>query len=141
MAKQLELTLEASTDNLDDVLDFVDSQLMSYDCDPGIRIPIDVAVEELFLNIASYAYQPESGPATVRVETREEPLQVIITFLDHGVPYDPLKKKDPDLNAEIEDRSVGGFGIFMVKNSMDEVSYEYKDGQNILTIRKKLENG
>ncbi|MBR5116883.1 MAG: ATP-binding protein [Lachnospiraceae bacterium] len=133
-----ELTIEAVMDNLDQVLAFVDEQLEACECPIRYQLPIDVAVEELYTNIASYAYSPEIGTATVRVEVKDDPLSVIITFVDEGVPYDPLKKADPDLNVEIEDRQVGGFGIFMVKNSMDEVTYEYKDGQNILRIRKDL---
>ncbi|MCR4764210.1 MAG: ATP-binding protein [Lachnospiraceae bacterium] len=134
-----ELTLEATMENMDEVLSFVDDQLLYYNCPQRVQFPIDVAVEELYTNIASYAYSPETGPATVRVEVLEKPITVIITFVDHGVPYDPLAKADPDLDAEIEDRSIGGFGIFMVKNSMDDVTYEYRDGANILTIKKNLE--
>ncbi len=133
-----ELTVEAIMDNMDEVLGFVDGELESFNYPPRIQLPIDVAVEELYTNIASYSYIPETGPATVRVEVKEEPLTVIITFVDNGVPYDPLAKEDPDLDVEVEDRRVGGFGIFMVKNSMDSIRYEYKDGQNILTIEKKF---
>ena len=134
-----ELTIDAVMDNLDQVLGFVDAELEACDCPIRYQLPIDVAVEELFTNIASYSYTPDVGTATVRVEVINEPLAVIITFVDHGVPYDPLKKADPSLNVEVEDRSIGGFGIFMVKNSMDEINYEYRDGQNILSIRKNLE--
>ena len=134
-----ELTVEALMENMNEVMAFVDEQLEAFDCPMRIQAPIDVAVEELFINIASYAYAPDTGPATVRVEVREKPLSVIITFLDNGVPYDPLAGADPDLDAEVEDRQIGGFGIFMVKNSMDDVTYEYKNGQNILTIKKHLE--
>ena len=133
-----ELTLDAVMENLDEVLGFVDSELEACDCSPRIQLPIDVAVEELFTNIASYSYTPDIGTATVRIEVIHDPLSVVITFVDHGVPYDPLKKEDPSLDTEIEDRRIGGFGIFMVKNSMDEINYEYRDGQNILTIKKKL---
>jgi len=99
---------------------------------------IDIAIDELFGNIAQYAYNPETGPATVRVEVQEDPMAVIITFIDHGVPYDPLKNEDPDITLSAEERKIGGLGIFMVKKTMDEISYQYKNGQNILTIKKKL---
>ena len=102
------------------------------------QMQIDVAVEELFVNIASYAYQPGVGSATVRLETEQEPLTVAITFIDRGVPYDPLAKADPDVTLSAEEREIGGLGIYMVKKSMDGMAYQYKDGQNILTIRKKL---
>ncbi len=137
-AERKELTVDAVMSNLDEVLGFVDAELELCECQVRIQLPIDVAVEELFTNIASYSYTPDIGTATVRVEVKSEPLAVIITFVDHGVPYDPLKKADPSLDTEIEDRTIGGFGIFMVKNSMDEVNYEYRDGMNILTIKKNL---
>ena len=98
----------------------------------------DVAIDELFGNIAHYAYSPETGPATVGVEVRENPMAVIITFMDHGIPYDPLEKEDPDVTLSLEERQIGGLGIYMVKKSMDEITYEYKDGQNILKIKKNL---
>ena len=133
-----ELTVEAVMENMDEVLAFVDAELKSYGCPKRITLPIDVAVEELFTNIASYSYLPDTGPATVRVEVEQNPLTIIITFVDQGVPYDPLAKKDPDMTLEVEERRIGGLGIFMVKNSMDDVQYEYRDGRNILTISKKL---
>ena len=68
----------------------------------------------------------------------EEPLTVVITFIDDGVPYDPLAKDDPDTSLSAEERQIGGLGIYMVKKTMDDISYEYKDGRNILKIRKNL---
>ena len=103
------------------------------------QIQISVAVEEIFVNIANYAYAPEEGPATLRLEVDEEPLVVTVTFIDHGTPYDPLAKEDPDITLSAEDRQIGGLGIFMVKETMDEVIYEYKDGQNILKLKKDIE--
>ena len=102
-----------------------------------LQVKIDIAVDEIFGNIAHYAYAPNTGQVTVRVELTEEP-SVIITFFDNGIPYDPTAKADPDITLSIEDREIGGLGIYMVKKSMDEVSYEYKDGQNILIIKKNL---
>ena len=102
-------------------------------------MPIEVAVEEIFVNIASYAYDPQVGPATIRTEIVQEPLSVILSFIDGGVPYDPLAKPDPVLHTPLQLRRRGGLGIFMVKKTMDDVSYEYKDGKNILTITKNLE--
>ena len=102
------------------------------------QMQIDLAVEEVFVNIAKYAYAPDKGRAVVRVEVCDDPVQVKITFLDHGKPYDPLAKDDPDVTLPVEVRPVGGLGIFMVKQSMDDVKYEYKDGTNILTLVKSL---
>ena len=93
---------------------------------------------KLLGNIAHYAYYPKEGTATVRVEVLEEPLAVVITFIDNGVPYDPLKNADPDITLSAEEREIGGLGIYMVKKSMDDIFYEYRDGQNILKIRKKI---
>lgn len=133
-----ELNIEAKTENLNMVMDFIDQQLESLDCPIKIQMQIEVAVEELFVNIAHYAYNPEVGPATIRVEVQEKPLAVIITFIDQGMPYDPLKKEDPNVTLSAEERQIGGLGIYMVKKSMDDITYEYKEGQNILRIKKNL---
>ena len=133
-----ELTVEAKTTNIEAVTDFVNEQLEALDCPMKAQMQIDIAIDELFGNIAHYAYNPEIGKATVRVEVIEDPLAVTITFIDKGVPYDPLAKADPDTTLSAEEREIGGLGIYMVKKSMDDITYEYKDGQNILTIKKKI---
>ena len=133
-----ELTLEAKVESLDEVLAFVDGQLEQVDCPLKTQMQIDVAVEELFVNIAHYAYTPNVGTATIRVDMLPEPKAVSITFIDHGIPYDPLKKPDPDVTLPAEERQIGGLGIYMVKKSMDSMDYEYRDGQNILRILKNL---
>ena len=133
-----ELTLPATIENIEKVTDFVNEQLVEIECPMKAQMQIDIAIDELFGNIAHYAYNPETGPATVRVEVTEEPISVVITFIDHGVPYDPLKKDDPDITLSAEERAIGGLGVFMVKKTMDEISYEYKDGKNILRIRKNM---
>ena len=133
-----ELVIDALTDNLPQVLAFVDGELEAADCPMKIQMQIDIAVEEIFVNIAHYAYSPEVGTATVRVEVMGEPPAVDITFIDGGVPYDPLAKADPDITLSAEERQIGGLGIFMVKKSMDDVKYEYLDGHNILTLKKGL---
>ena len=133
-----ELTIPATVENIDKVTEFVNSQLEEINCPIKAKMQIDIAIDELFGNIAHYAYNPETGPATVRVEVTEAPISVIVTFIDHGIPYDPLKKDDPDVTLSAEERAIGGLGIFMVKKTMDEITYEYKDGQNILSIRKDL---
>lgn len=133
-----EMTVKAKIENIPAVTAFVDEQLEACGCPVKAQMQIDVAIDELFSNIAHYAYHPGEGPATVRVEIRENPPLAVITFIDSGIPYDPLKKEDPDILLSAEERGVGGLGIYMVKKSMDKISYEYKDGQNILTIRKSL---
>lgn len=131
-----ELTIAATVENIEVVTDFVNQQLELLECPMKAQMQIDITIDELFSNIAHYSYNPEVGQATVRVEVVENPLAVTITFIDNGIPYDPLAKEDPDLTLSAEERQIGGLGIYMVKKSMDEITYEYKDGQNILSIKK-----
>ncbi|MBR5743256.1 MAG: ATP-binding protein, partial [Clostridia bacterium] len=133
-----EMEIEAVTENLQEVQAFVNERLEAADCPAKAKMQIALAVEEIFINIASYAYAPDKGKATVRVEVSEDPVSVTITFVDHGVPYDPLAKEDPDVGLSADEREVGGLGIFMTKKVMDDVSYSYKDGQNVLTLKKNL---
>ena len=133
-----ELTIEAELENLDKVIAFVDEQLEELECPMKVQMQIDVAVEEIFVNIANYAYVPGKGSATICVSWEEDPKTVSITFIDRGMPYDPLKKEDPDISLPAEERAIGGLGIYMVKKSMDEMNYEYRDEQNVLCIRKRL---
>ena len=133
-----ELTISATVENIEIVTNFVNEQLKALDCPMKTQMQIDIAIDELFGNIAHYAYHPAVGNATVRVEVTEEPLAVIVTFIDGGVPYDPLKAVEPDITLSAEERQPGGLGIYMVKKSMDEIAYEYKDGKNILSIKKNL---
>ncbi|MBQ0071343.1 MAG: SpoIIE family protein phosphatase, partial [Spirochaetales bacterium] len=134
----VEMNIEATIENIPVVTEFVDAELEKYNCPMKAQIQIDIAIDELFSNIARYAYNPETGPATVRVEVEEDPLSVIITFIDNGVPYNPLAHEDPDTTLSAEEREIGGLGILLVKKSMDAVEYSYKDGQNILNIRKNF---
>lgn len=133
-----ELTIDAILDSIPIVTEFVDEQLEQFGCPMKAQVQIDIAIDELFSNIVHYAYHPEVGPATVRVEVVNDPLSVIITFIDQGVPYDPLSKADPDVTLSAEEREIGGLGIYIVKKNMNEITYEYKDGRNILKIRKEL---
>jgi len=133
-----ELTLAATVENLDTVMGFVEEHLEEYGCPMKTMMQVSLAVEEIFGNIAHYAYNPEIGPATIQVEVHEDPLEVLITFMDKGKPYDPLAKAEPDITLSAEDRDIGGLGIFLVKQTMDDVRYEYSNGSNILRISKRL---
>lgn len=133
-----ELDIEATIDNLDTVTGFVNRALEEFDCPMKTQMQIELAVEEIYVNIANYAYSPAVGRAKVRVEVDDDPLKVSITFIDHGTPYDPLAKEDPDVTLSAQERQIGGLGIFLTKQTMDDVEYEYKDGQNILTIKKSF---
>ena len=133
-----ELTVDATVENITQVTAFVDEQLEELGCPIKAQMQIDIAIDELFGNIAHYAYNPKVGVATVRVEVVNEPLSVVVSFIDNGVPYDPLAREDPNVVWSLEEREIGGLGIYMVKKSMDEITYEYREGQNILRIRKEI---
>jgi len=132
------ITLPATLENVDSVIDFVNQELERVDCPMKVSVQIDIAVEEIFVNIAHYAYSPAEGEATVGCLVKKDPLCAVIRFEDSGVPYNPLAKADPDITLGVEERDIGGLGIFMVKKSMDAVEYEHSDGKNILTITKFL---
>ena len=133
-----EFLTAANEDNLDAVYEFINTKLDVVECLPQTRMQIDLAVEEIFINIASYAYSPGEGPVTVRVTVEDDPIRVILTFVDKGKPFDPFAKEDADVTLPPEERKIGGLGIFLVKKTMDSVKYEYKDGQNILTVVKNV---
>ena len=131
-----ELIVDANKDNLPDVLAFIDEQLESAECPVKAQMQLDIAVEEIFVNIAYYAYSRKTGSAQIQVDFPEAPNAVSITFIDSGIPYDPLAKPDPDITLSAEERQIGGLGIYMVKKSMDDVIYQHIDGHNILTLKK-----
>ena len=133
-----EIEIKALTENLQELISFVDGHLEDMGVSMKAQMQIDIAVEELFVNIAHYAYAPDVGEVVISVAKDKEKNQISITFADSGKPYNPLEKPDPDVTLSAEERSIGGLGIFMVKKSMDDMRYEYKDGQNILTITKRL---
>ena len=133
-----ELTIEAATDNIETVTDFVLSELEKHNCPPKAQTQIAIVIDELFGNIARYAYTPDMGDATVQLEIEDDPLSVIITFIDNGKPFNPLEHKSPDVTAPAEERGIGGLGIYLVKKTMNMVEYEYKDGQNVLTVKKDI---
>ena len=136
-----EITLEAKVENLSSVLEFVDTELEMNDCSMKTQMQIDVAVEELFVNVAHYAYTPEIGDVTLIMDvedTEDGSKKAVITFKDSGMPFDPTAKEDPDVTLSAQERQIGGLGIYMVKKSMDEMKYIYDEGQNVLTITKTI---
>ena len=132
------LTVPADRDQLAPVQRFVDGILDGLHCPDATRIQIQIAVEELFVNIASYAYPSGEGEVVVQCRTEQDPPAITIRLRDHGTPFDPLNKPDADITLSAEEREIGGLGIFMVKELMDGVDYAYRDGENILTIRKVI---
>lgn len=132
------ITVDATLENLEVVQSFIEEELEVRDTSMKVMMQTSLAVEEIYVNIAHYAYNPEIGEATIRCTITEDPLRVSIQFLDSGKPYNPLKKDDADVTLSVDEREIGGLGILMVKKSMDEVCYSYEDGKNILTIAKHL---
>ncbi|RKM56685.1 ATP-binding protein [Butyrivibrio sp. X503] len=132
------LTVEATVEKLPNVMKFIDSKLEEISCAQKSQNQIRTAVEELFVNIAHYAYPGEIGLAEVRFKFIEKERAVEISFADKGIPYDPLKKTDPDISLSADERAIGGLGIYMAKKLMDDFRYEYKDSQNINTIYKRI---
>ena len=142
MDTEREMTLDAAVKNLPQVMSFLKNFLKEIGCPFRTQMQIGMAAEEIFVNIASYAYPPlKTGRATVCVK-KEDPAAdtdrtaAVVTFIDQGIPYDPLAKEDPDITLPADKRRIGGLGIFMTKEVMDEIYYEYRDGSNILTMKK-----
>ena len=131
------LTVEASIHNLDEVLDFVNGELELHNCPQNLRNEINIAVEEIFMNIARYAYEPEIGTAAILISVGEE---IAIRFEDTGKHFNPLEQAAPDLDKPLMERQIGGLGVFMVRKLMDDVAYSYVDNKNILIIKKKMCN-
>ncbi len=131
-----ELELEATKENLGQVLGFLDAHLERRGCPVKVQAQLDIAVEEIFVNIASYAYGDKPGRAVIRMQESHDPEGVFVTFMDEGIPFDPLARPDPDVTLAAGDRSIGGLGIYIVKKSMDDMQYRYEDNRNILTITK-----
>ena len=130
------ITVDAVVENLQEVIDFATEKLEARDCPMKTSMQLELVIEEIFVNIASYAYHPEIGAATFCMEFEENPSAVVITFIDGGKPYNPLEKADPDTTLDIDERDIGGLGIFLVKKNVDEIAYEYSDGKNILRMKK-----
>lgn len=138
---------EAKIENLNAATAFLEETLEEIGCGMKQSMQLSVALEEIFVNIAHYAYAktdssgkiiPDTGSGQMSLTVVAEDGKVYMTFEDEGIPYNPLEKKDPDVTLSVEEREIGGLGIYMVKKSMDEITYENKDGKNILTLMKKL---
>ena len=136
-----ELKVEATIENLAKVFVFLQESLDKCDVPAKVKRQIKLCVEEVYMNITHYAYNPKTGPAKIAVDFKngDDQNRIVISFADEGVPYDPLKRDDPNLELGLDDRPIGGLGIYLVKTTMDSVAYEHKDGQNVLTIEKDFD--
>ena len=132
------ITVPAVQSELDNVRNFINGELDNFDCSPKARFQMELAVEEIFVNIASYAYSPSVGDASVSCEISDDSLTASVIFSDMGKPFDPLAKEDADTSEEALLGREGGLGILMTKKVMDEVTYSYENGKNILTIKKNI---
>ena len=131
-------TFPAKIEALSDVLGFVDQTLESYECPMKIQMAICVAIEEVFVNIANYAYGSGEGDMSLSIGFDAENRTLTFCMKDKGVPFDPLKKPDPDITLSAEEREIGGLGIFITKKTMDSVTYTYENNENILTMIKNI---
>jgi anti-sigma regulatory factor (Ser/Thr protein kinase) len=130
-----ELTIDARVGNLNMVIRFISERLEAAGCSMKQQAQMTIAAEEVFVNIARYAYDRRSGGATVRISVGDD---ILVEFEDSGKPYNPIDRSDPDIAADVESREVGGLGVFMVKKLMDSVEYRREKGKNVLTLRKSL---
>jgi serine phosphatase RsbU (regulator of sigma subunit)/anti-sigma regulatory factor (Ser/Thr protein kinase) len=131
-------TFPAKTEALSDVLGFVDEMLQVFECPMKVQMAVCVAIEEVFVNVAHYAYGEGEGDMSLGIGFDEESRAITFRMTDKGIPFDPLKKPDPDITLSAEDREIGGLGIFITKKTMDSVEYAYENGENILTMVKKI---
>ena len=131
-----EITIDATLENVPLATEFVSEKADTLPFSTKDKYQIDVAVDEIVSNVARYAYEGKEGKVTIRTETDDQSLT--ITVIDSGIPYNPLEKEDPDVTLSADERGVGGYGIFIVKKVMDEVTYEYRDGKNILTMKENI---
>ena len=131
-------TFPAKVEALNDVLGFVEETLEHYECPMKLQMALCVAIEEVFVNVAHYAYGDGEGDADLRIGFDEDNRTFTFCIADKGIPFDPLQKPDPDITLSAEDRQIGGLGIFITKKTMDAVAYTYENGENILTMVKKI---
>lgn len=131
-----QITIQAAIENLPEATEFMSAALEEKDCPLKILMQMELVMEEIFVNVASYAYAPDTGSVTICRNFDAEPRAINLTFIDSGVAYNPLEHKDPDTSLDAEEREIGGLGIFLIKKNVDYISYERKDGKNILSVKK-----
>lgn len=129
-----EIKVDATIENISVITDFINKELDIYNCPEKEKIKINIAIDELIANIAKYAYSNEIGQVVVQVDMNKD--YILMNFIDKGIPYNPLERAEPDVTLSLEERKVGGLGIYLVKKLMDDITYEYIDGKNVLKVRK-----
>ena len=137
-AVMTEKVFSARKDTLPEVMAFTEECLERFDCPIKSSMAICVAVEEIFVNIASYAYGGGDGNASLSFGFDENERKMTLVITDNGVPFNPLERDEPDISLSATEREIGGLGIFITKKTMDTISYAYENGKNILTMTKKI---
>ena len=128
----------AKIETLSQVISFVEETLENYECSIKAQTAICVAVEEIFVNVANYAYGDGVGDVTISIGFDKESRMVTLRISDKGVPFNPLNNADPDITLSVEEREIGGLGIYITKKTMDVVNYAFENEENILTMIKKI---
>ena len=131
-------TFPAKTESLSEIIGFVEETLEGFECPIKTQTAICVAIEEVFVNVAHYAYPNGEGDMSLCIGFDDLSRTITFRMTDKGIPFDPLAKPDPDITLSAEDREIGGLGIFIAKKTMDSISYSYEKGENVLTMTKKI---
>lgn len=133
-----EIVVPAKIENLQKVLDFINNELKSVEHNIKELLQLELSIEEAYVNIAKYAYKSDDGKVIIRFNIEKNPLQITVQFIDSGTPFNPLKNEDPDISLKTKEKKIGGLGILLIKKNVDDIAYEFNNGNNILTIQKKL---
>lgn len=133
-----EKNFPAKDEALNEFLAFAEEELEKAECPMKAVMPITLALEEVFVNVAHYAYPDSTGEVSLAIDFDIESRTMTFIMTDSGIPFDPLAKPDPDITLSAEERQIGGLGIFMMKMTMDDVNYAYTDGKNVLTMKKTI---
>lgn len=144
MKDHFELEVEAKLENLAVISDFIVDSMRNFGFAERKICDVQLAVDEACSNIIKYGYpntQEDVGLITIICSTRGN--EVVIVIRDRGTPFDPTTAQPPDLTANWEERAIGGLGIHFMKTLVDELTYEYRDGKNVLTmlVKRHVRNG
>ena len=135
----VEKEFSAKSNELPNVISFIESELEKLEFSSKIITQFNLVVEELFVNVASYAYkEKKDGKCKITIDYNKEKREVILSLEDNGIKFNPLEKEEPDINLSVEERPIGGLGILLVKKNMDNIEYKYEDNKNILILGKNV---
>lgn len=132
------LTIDANFDLSENVVKFIMDNYAGYFSSEKLNFQINMVIDEIFGNISRYAFNNEGGMVNILSWLEEDPLRLNIKFIDNGIPFNPLEVGEPDITSSINNRKIGGLGIFIVKSMVDSFVYKYNHNCNVLTITKVL---